>query len=377
MGLMILCASLPAAGQNQSAQNQTAADNPQIIAAGEILKKTAGDFFLGRRSVSDVISFTCTNGKIQAVSKLSAPSGVECAVLIKGMPGLATFLDGVPHKQAADPTHYIRFHYLDPSNPGVTLIRTDVDYMPDHLNISQFRELADDAIWSVQIAQSSADGPQVLNIYIQDQRADPAAQSRRLTGATLTDLAQDNPADIDAYVRPIFRTLNQEPAVFVAPPQAAYQALADLWQPDAKLAADTEAAVAGMAADAFADREVALARLHELGEPAALYLMRAGSKSWNTEQRMRVDLFLGSYRPLTDEDAQRLGRQPDFLLDALYNSDALLRKLAIRRLNEINGGPVDFDESLAGDALQKAVLKLRMKLAPGVATKELPTPHSP
>jgi len=116
------------------------------------------------------------------------------------------------------------------------------------------------------------------------------------------------------------------------------------------------------AAFSYPDREAAMNRLRQLGEPAALYLMNADSRSWSVEQSTRVDLFLAPYRPLSDEAANELHSDPDFLLDCLYSSDAVIRRMALDQLGNVAGKRIDLDPRLSSPALDDSIAKLRLSL---------------
>jgi hypothetical protein len=174
----------------------------------------------------------------------------------------------------------------------------------------------------------------------------------------------NHPSEVNTYLRPIFRMLGQEQTVFQVDPKTAYQVFSPAWKTDAATIAATDAAVAGLRADSYSDREAAMNRLRRLGEPAALYLMNVDSRSWSIEQAMRVDLFLAPYLPLNDQTAAQLRTDPDFLLDCLYDSEAQIRRLALDQLRDVTGKSIDLNPDLSGRALVDAVTKLRLAISP-------------
>ena len=72
--------------------------------------------------------------------------------------------------------------------------------------------------------------------------------------------------------------------------------------------------------------------MHSLGEPAALFLHAANRRGWTPEQTARIDHFLSEYFTLSDEQAKKLGRDVDFLLDCLASDDPDLRAAALDQL---------------------------------------------
>jgi hypothetical protein len=271
-------------------------------------------------------------------------------VKLTDMPGIATLQIGVSVKTRFDPRQFMQFNYCDPSEPGTILVRTQVDCNPEFVHVSQERELPTDLPWSVQFVQADQAGPQAVTLYLQIPSA--AQQSllstRKLTAGSLAELTREHPAEINAYLRPIFRLLKSEPTVFRVDEKAAFQVLADLSRDDPATIAAADRAVADLGADSYPDREAAMARLAALGEPAALYLMRARPHDLRPEQAMRLDLFLAPYRPLDDLLVRRMKSQADFLLDCLYCDDPAIQRLALEQLSRVTGRTIPMPSDLTG-----------------------------
>jgi hypothetical protein len=77
-----------------------------------------------------------------------------------------------------------------------------------------------------------------------------------------------------------------------------------------------------------------------------------------------VDTFMAPYLPLSPEEADRLGKDRNFLLDSQYSSDIALRKLAAARLAKVIGQPVGFDPAADDATRLTQVRSVRQQNAP-------------
>jgi hypothetical protein len=268
---------------------------------------------------------------------------------------------------------FLQLYYRDlnvpppaPGRPAPIDQYTEITCTPESVLVWQAADEIDGGVSSVQLVQTAADGPGAVTLYIQPPGGKPPL---RLRDATVADLSVDYPQPVDAYLRPIFRLFHQEQAAFAVDPATAYQVFAGLWKDDAptvavvnRVAPQADAAVAALGSDSYADREAALGKLRDLGEPAALHLADINLQKLNPEQAMRVELFLAPYLPLPDVMVVRLQSQPSFLLDCLTNSDGAIRRMALARLGRVLGKPIDLDVADNNAALEDAVTQLRAAL---------------
>jgi hypothetical protein len=124
------------------------------------------------------------------------------------------------------------------------------------------------------------------------------------------------------------------------------------------VATDVQRIIARLDSDDFHERESAAHDLAQLGQPAANILRHLDRTGLSAEQNSRIDAFLSQYHPAGDEEAQRLGNDPEFLIDCLYSTDDFIVQSSLGRLTKIIGSKVDFDPSLRGDARRDAIRKL-------------------
>jgi hypothetical protein len=191
-----------------------------------------------------------------------------------------------------------------------------------------------------------------------------------LAAPTFVALCRAHPAETQEYLRPIFDDLGAEASVFAPDPAAVWQALAEDWTPDGDLIKRVNEAIAKFDADDFRERQSAAHSLHEMGEPAALALMHMDRSKFSAGVNSGVDTFLAPYLPLSPEEAQRLGRDRDFLLDSQYSGDLALRKLAAARLAKVSGEPVGFDPAADEDTRLAEVRRVRGEMRNSKANVE-------
>jgi hypothetical protein len=338
---------------------QPGAEEQRQAARAEIEKEMGALPYLGEHDLSDVLSFTMRDGKIFPVTRL--PVGDEGYVKITGLGGWTKVrVIGRETLHTADDEHYLQWNNRD-LGAGTTIeVSTEVYSSPSVVNVSRETELPDDGMTSVQFIQSAGADKNAVALYIQtvysEGRSPPA---RRISGASLADLAESNPAEVNQYLRPIFRMFGQEQVVFEVDSRTAYQVLSELYPIDPATAAAVSAAVNGMAADSYADREAAMKKLRDLGEPAAVDLMRSNPGHLSSEQTMRIELFLVPYLPLADDAARRLSVDVNFLLDCQFSRDPVIRDLAGRQYKNVTGKALALDTHLTGRALGDAVAALR------------------
>ena len=363
--LPVLAALLGATAPDTQPTTQSSLAADRLSAKALIDRDMEGLTSIGEHDLNEIIRFESADGRLAPICDLHVADSDFHEVHLRGMTGRAKFRV-VPDRSNTPGGHPSpEFFYYDLNSPGWIVVYTEVDSTLYTMGVAQFAE-SEDRLLSVQYGETADIGPQAVNLYIQIVPENGTGNQTRqhFSGASLADLCLNHPVEVNTYLRPIFRMLRQEQTVFQVDAKAAYQVFSGSWKTDPATAAATDAAVAGLRADSYADREAAMNRLRRLGEPAALYLMNADSRSWTIEQAMRVDLFLAPYRPLTDDSAARLQSDVDFLLDCQFSPDAQIRRLALRQLREVTGKPIDLNPKLNERALDEAVTKLRVALSP-------------
>jgi hypothetical protein len=156
-----------------------------------------------------------------------------------------------------------------------------------------------------------------------------------LMGANFTELRHRYPREVREYLDPMLRELQQATALLAPDPRIAYQVFAGDFKADPALKQKIDAALAKFDAEDFKVRNSAAKSLQELGEPAALALMRADRTGWSVDRNNGVDAFLAQYEGQPPAEVSRLKSDPAFLLDCLYSDDASTRSSAAAALEKI------------------------------------------
>jgi hypothetical protein len=322
-----------------AATTQPSPDEKQmkLAAQAELIADMKDKPFIGEKDISEIIHFDLHDGRL--IPSTPLPVMQPSYVKLKGTGGYAK-VQVISREtiHTSDPEHYLQqFAYRDTSVPGNVEIRTEVDFNYMQLSVTRWVQYLNDGMLSIQFIETSAPGPEAVVLYIQNVTDAAPPSQRRLAEPTFSDLYLKHAADVNTYLRPVFRTLRQEQIVFRPDDHWAYQALQQFFPADTTLPPELESVVKRLDADSFADRQAALRRLHELGDTAATDLMRHPLTNLTPEQKARVDSFLAPFHPLSEDQANALRGDKDFLLDCQFSSDALLRRVAAEQLQRIGG----------------------------------------
>jgi len=316
-------------------------------------------------SVRDVLRFAKKDERLFVESILNdVEFGATTHLLVGDLPGIVTLQPRESLPLGDEPRDF-NFMEREMSDPPKPVIHTTVSAVVGRISVVRDEE-SETFASSVQYIQD----PQVpdpdpteppVRLYI--SRDNKLTQQRevdlKLNAKSFTELYLRHPRAVDQYLRPILRDLKQEAAVFAPDPKAAWQVLGANAKVDPQAAAKVEQALAKLDAQSFQEREAALAALQEIGEPAALVLMRADRSKLSADKQSGVDSFLAPYLPLSPEDVKRMSEDKSFLLNVLSADDLELRRLGWDRLAKITGTPNAFDPA-ADDATRAAqVAKLR------------------
>jgi hypothetical protein len=363
--LLLICAPMTNSALAADPATQPADLNTlKADALADIAKEMLRLPSLGPRNLSDLVTFTMQDGKFFPLTNLPITGTNFHRLTLTGLPGVGkvqVLSDETLHQAAGQ--KFLQFFYRDWTMPNAVVAYTDILSNLASVQVSREIEFPGDQILSVSVVQSAQPTPDAVTVYIQSPQSTPGPSNMlKLTGPTVEQLSVDHPAEINTYVRPIFRLLHQEQTVFDPDPKLANQVLAEYHKDDSATIAATNRFVAQLAADAFPQRETALSALRTLGEPAALYLLHTPPHGLTPEQSMRVELFLAPYRPLSNDDVKRMKANVNFLLDCQYSPDESLRAAALLQLNRVAGRMIDLPANLSGDQLILAVTNLRDSL---------------
>jgi hypothetical protein len=344
----------------EPAEHQTPAEF--IADSWKILQPWQKLPLLPARKISDVVRFSEEQGLLVADWPMLRNGPVTGRIPISDLPGVAKIqcLSSLKFPQALSPM----FEYYDLTQPDFVCRHLQVLNMADRLTVVQDSESIDryESVSLLEIIGQTDDAPITLRVQIM-QDGKPSV-NLVFSAATLGILRHEHPTEFEHFLRPMFRDFHQERTVFWMDDRIDWQVLADEWHAPPDLAERVWKVLDQLKAGDFAQRQQAQKALHDLGEPAALFLHASNRDQWTPEQTARIDQFLQEYFILGDQQATKLGSDVNFLLDCLTSDDADLRAAALARLDRVLGRKIDFtlDQSPADRNL--AVEKLRRQLAP-------------
>lgn len=210
------------------------------------------------------------------------------------------------------------------------------------------------------IVTFSQDGMRVeLKVFASD--AASRSSSVRMQADTFLELRRQHPLEVETYLRPIFREIRQE-AALAPEPHEAWQVLADDWPVDGSFKGKVEKYLNDLDSNDFRVRSAAAGQLFRLGRGAAVYLIHMDRKSLSPEQILRIDEVIARYKPLPEARAAKLHDDLHFLVDCLDCDDAVVRKLALARLQKLTGKELEFDVDAKIDARVALTNDLRDEL---------------
>jgi len=261
-------------------------------------------------------------------------------------------------------SYYLFFELFDYSPPDLVHRHFYIVSTPDIVEVKE-DFLFVDRTQSVTLHESLTPGtslPITLRIQIfPESGAGVSSVNLALSAASLSDLRRQYGKEVERYLRPMLRDLQQEPVAMAVEDKLAWQVLADTWSPTPGLAGQVQDVLGRLGADSYATRAKAQQQLEQMGLPAALYLMSIDRSGLSAEQSARVEKFLGSYRTLGEAQIVFFRRDVNFLLDCLYSDDARLRQSALEHLRRI-GHDVRLSDDQSRPQRIAAIARLRQAL---------------
>ena len=286
-----------------------------------------------------------------------APTGAgPSSIAVTGWPGITTVSN--EGGRSGGRLAHARF-----DQPGAVVESTEVLSTPFSLQIVREVETLE-GVRSVTLLQAPAmaDNPEaVISLRVSDT-ADPAdGRTEPMTARSYVELRRKYPDKSRDLLRPIFADLGAAP-LLDPDAKSSWQVFAPGAADDPAVQKKLAAVLAELDADDFKTRTLARQKLADLGQPAAVALMRRDKPLASAEQRAAVEAFLATYRPLPPAEVQRLRGDRTFLLEVFAGEDRTLSALALGQLRKITGKQLPFDEALEGEARAKAVARVRAEV---------------
>ena len=357
--LVTLLAATPVRAADERPQTLGEAKAKEQVTA---LAEVATLPILTLKSPADIIQLSIQDNDLVVSTKL--PLTERAVARAPGLAGLSTVsVTSTQIDPTRPPMETFNFDNFDYSVPGVVAVHTSVGQSPGKLTIVQEQDRLDDQVHSVQLIQSTGEigeGDHRIMLYVQITAAPEV--NKKLPADNIVELRRLYPAETTMYLDPIFRTLRQPGFLSRVDPRLAWQVFGDAFVASPQLQSQIKTILAKLDADDFRNREAASRELDQLGQPAALALMRMDRTGLSDEQRGRVDAFVTKFKPIPPEQVERLRRDRDFLLDCLFADDQGIRTRALQQLQKVVGKPIDFDVSADAEHRLAAISTLRAGL---------------
>jgi hypothetical protein len=316
------------------------------------------------KSLLDLVRFRLNNDLLLVDSPVYQGKTAAYQVQVNGHDGLGSLRLNVSRFPGV---YYIQLQYYDLSVPGMVERHLDLISSPIKVIILADFQYAD-RVLTISLEESADPGSEApVVLRVQDDLeagGTPGVGHHAYLADSLSDLRAKHPLECEKYLRPLMRAYEQEQIGFYVEDRMGWQVVADTWVPPGDLKGRVDPLVAQLNSDDYAARAEAQKGLEEIGEPAALYLLSTSQAGLSAEQTARLKKFLAPYRPLDDQTLAQFRKDPNFLIDMLYNEHRELRAAALIHLNRVVGREIHFDLDLAGDQRVAAVAKLRGEIAP-------------
>ena len=205
-------------------------------------------------------------------------------------------------------------------------------------------------------------------VFANDASTDHNLESFNCTEKDFSTLCKMHPVEVEQYLRPILHEIGQD-VVFAPDVNTAWQVLAADWPVDGQVSRAVRHELPALDDPNSHVRNQASSRLVNLGRYGASAIMRLDRHGLSLEQNVRLDDVISHFRQISPIAADRLGNNPDFLLDCGYSGDATVRGLAIARLAHVLGHQIQLDSDAPEGARVEAVDQLRRQVHPEPATR--------
>ena len=313
--------------------------------------------------VADIVQFSVERNELAVHTKLQPTDGTS-QIKVNDLPGLCSIEVRGPAGKHGNPRQlsFIRYRFTrygkNDEIESVTTVMTTPIGLQVARDVESTTEIRNISIVQNNLAAQNGEPGIALRVSLQIIASDQQAVNIVRTAADFASLRRLYPADVAKYLGPIFQDLHADADVFAVDPKLAWQVLAADAPPQANVTSEVQRIIARLDSDDFHERESATHDLAQLGQPAAISLRHLDRTGLSAEQNSRLDAFLSQYHPASDEEVQRLGNDPDFLIDCLYLPDDFIVRSSLSRLAKITGSKVNFDASLSGEARWEAIRKL-------------------
>ena len=331
---------------------------------------------LGVKDAGDVLKVQIAAGRILPATAVEPPMQ-GARFTLRGSQGIVEMTAmGPPMPGLVGGGGGFTFIYQDASRTDNVM--TTLQVLSSAL-ITQFN-ITDDGLertQSVQLIEQARPGPQAISLRVDDvpsewsDVASPAGPKIvvNVAAGSFEQLRAEHRSEVDQYVRPMFRLLGQEAAVFAVDRATAWQVMADAFVVDPAVQKKIEDILPRLGADAFAARDAASDELAATGVEGAMTLRKMSLGKLSAEQQNRIETFL---RPFTSANVKGLENDRQFLIDCLYADDAKLRGAVLKRLSDLAGRKIEW-KAVDSDAARDAEIEAFRDAVVHPTTMPMPT----
>lgn len=280
---------------------------------------------------------------------------------IEGLPGTSTVRIEGPGSAEEPAVFYLINNNADSSS--ASLVQTQVSCSNGQISIHQHSQV--DEGWQViTFTQGPDDGPfagEPYGVVLTVTRSQDPGERTYRAAANWLALRQQYPREVDAYLRPLFRSLRQD-GVFAVEPVVAYQvldAIAPRSAPAAAVGERIRTLVPQLDADDFAVRRKATAALQREGIDGAIFLRTFDRSGLSVEQSNQLDAFLKNYTLIDDDEVEHRRDDRNFLLDCLYCEDVGIQHAALAKLGSAAHQALAFPAGATADVCHDTIAHWR------------------
>lgn len=321
-------------------------------------------------SIREVMSFSIDSDMLTARPLLASSNFRDVRIVTPDLPGYVRVKQFVPVAMNG-PSLGFQFVQVDLTSAAAGQINTMLSMAAGRFSLSRDTENGQ-TLRSIQLTidPPAAPGmePEDKPVRFQINQSSLEAPSNEIKiqcqARTFIELRFNNRTEVDAYLRPIIRSLGQERVVFAVPKNIAWQVLGRDEPVDPLAATRVKALVEKLGVDDFRIRRTAIDELNQMGQNAIWILAAMDRNKLSLQQSAEVDSLLAHSAPLPTAAYRGLDKDIQFLLDVLYGDDAALRASAAKHLQELTGKPINLDPKLDPDARATAIAHLREQLVP-------------
>lgn len=321
-------------------------------------------------SIEQAVKLSVESEMLDARTSIK-PTDRESAVIIPDVNGVARLTLFGPKPVEMGGGDFFDFLLRDLTNPVTGQVYTRVSSYAARVSLTRDSENGD---WftSVQLIQDPPPQPDAplneppVRLYIHRYHFEDRFPARRftLTAPSFLMLRLNHIPEIDLYLRPVLRDLQQERNLLAVPEAIAWVALDFAAMPDPALLAKVTPLVAQLDSPNFQIRRAAAEALFKMGGQILVTLTSMDRARLSPQQRSEIAAVIEDLSPLAHDDLRKLSENRSFLFDVLYTEDPRLRRAAAERISKLSNQVIDLPSFANRREQDLWIARLRDQLLP-------------